>query len=112
MAAEKLKDKVTTGIISSLFALVIWFLLFVVSNLGARLLNAADKNYVDEQDTEIRNDMMTGDNALQNNINENKEDHKLEHEKSDVNINRQFEDLKRDQDKNRDMIIDVIKENK
>ena len=70
MAAETFKGQLRTGAISSLFTLTVFFIIFILSNVGGRLLRAVDKSYVDRQDAGLRTEFVAGDSVLKRDINE------------------------------------------
>ncbi len=49
MAAEKPKDIILTGMVSSLFSIVLLFIIVVTTGIGDKISDAATTDYVDEK---------------------------------------------------------------
>jgi hypothetical protein len=106
MAAETLKGQVRTGFIGALFMLAVLFIFGLVTNIGSRFLNAADRGYVDEQDAELRSEIVSGDSALKSDLTELERETERDMDQMMKDLNRRFDD----QDKDLDFVVEWIKD--
>lgn len=95
MAAEKFKSTFLTGIVAAGFSILVIYVVFIFTNLGERILNAAPLDYVKEQDAKIVNDFE-----------QYKTEHAEFHEKQNDDIIQEFDTIKN----NQTLIINAIKE--
>ena len=106
MAAETFKGQLRTGFIGALFTLAVLFIFGIVTNLGGRIFNAADKGYVDEQDAEIRTEIVSGDSALKNDIKELEQEVESDMGKLLDNMNARFDE----QNHTLNIVVELLKE--